>query len=225
MLPRVILVGGWEFTKEDGIDEKIANLTDGNILLIPDASKFPEKQIDRAIDVYKRYSTRVILLEEKAKKLPERTRVVYLGGGQPEKLMEYLMGHRSLLQDITERWLSRKIVLAGSSTGAMAQFEEMLAEDSRGRGRTNLIPGLGLIKNNAVVIPHWNEPNASYEWREEFLENHRGKQIITIDEYTALFWRDKSAEVVGLGTVNIVYEGKINVYKKGDIIKGLDLLT
>jgi peptidase E len=122
-----VLVGGWEFTKEDGIDEEISKFADEKIVLIPDASNYPEKQVARAVETYKKYDVGVVLLDKNAEKIPEGIKVVYLGGGVPEKLMKYFESHKNLLEDIKEKWLKREIILCGSSTGAMVQFEKMLA--------------------------------------------------------------------------------------------------
>jgi len=78
MKPRTVLIGGWEFTKDDGIDKKISDMSNRKIVLIPDASKFSEKQIDRATETYRRYNTEVQLLGEKAERVPEDINVVYL---------------------------------------------------------------------------------------------------------------------------------------------------
>ena len=225
MKVRSVLIGGWEFTKDDGIDQEIAKLAGGKILFIPDASKFPEKQIDRATIKYNNYNTKILLLNENLKSIPKGIKVIYLGGGQPEKLMEYFHNNPSLLKEIKGKWLKGEIILCGSSTGAMVQFKEMLAEDSRGKGNANLIPGLGLIKNNAFVAPHWNEPDGSAQWREKILEAHKEKLIITVDEYTGLFWGEDKAKVVGLGGVNIASNGKIRNYKNGEAIPTLPILT
>ncbi len=224
MKTRSILVGGWEFTKDDGIDEKIAEIANGKIVFMPDASRFPEKQIERAVGEYKKYNTEVLLLKENAEKIPQSVKVVYLGGGQPEKFMEYSQNHKNLLEDIKNKFLKGKVVLCGSSTGAMVQFKEMLAQDSRGRGNTNLMPALSFIKNNTIVVPHWNESNASLEWRDKLLKNHKDKLIITIDEYTSLFWGDDEARVFGLGTVNIIHNGLMKSYKNGEAILNLHLI-
>jgi len=213
-----VLVGGWEFVKEDGIDKNISEMSNGKIVFIPDASKYLEKQTERAIDRYKKYNVEVLVLEEKAEEIPNGINVVYLGGGDPEKMMEYFQNHPGLLQNIKDKWLNGDITLCGSSTGAMVQFDEMLAIDSRGKGNNNLVPGLGLIKNRAVVIPHWNEAKGSQEWRRDFLQYHKDKLIITIDEYTGFFWEGLEAQVVGLGTVNIARNGEIQSYKNGDKI-------
>ena len=222
---RIVLVGGWEFMKDDGIDEEISKLAGGKMLLIPEASKFPEKQVNRAIEIYKKYKTDVLLLEKDSQTIPEDIKVVYISGGQPEKLMEYFQNHQDFLKDIKNKWLKRKIIICGSSTGAMVPFKEMLAEDSRGRGNTNLIPALNFIKNNVVAIPHWNEQNGSQEWRDKFVENHKEKLLIAIDEYTSLFWGDSEAKVIGLGTVNIIINKNMERYENNQVINNIHLLT
>jgi cyanophycinase-like exopeptidase len=222
MTPRIILVGGWEFIKEDGIDEEIAKLASGKIVLISAATNFPERSINWAVEKYKKYQTEVLLLEEGVTAIPPEIKVVYMSGGHPEKLMEYLARHQELWQDIKSKWLNQEIILCGSSTGAMVMFKEMLAHGSRGSGDTKLMPGLGLIKNHAMVIPHWDKADDSPEWRARILMAHQDKLLITIDEYTALFWGDNKAKVVGLGKINIVAHGQMVTYTNSQMV--LDLV-
>ena len=224
--PRLILVGGWEFTKDDGIDAEIAKLAGGKMVLIPNASKLPEKQVERAREKYIQYQTEILLLEDNVTALPEGVRVVYFGGGRPEKLVEYFANRLELFADIKNKWERGEIIWCGSSTGAMVVFPQMLANDSRGEGGTELVPGIGLIKNNAFVIPHWDKDHGDPSWRERIVTAHEDKLIITLDEYTALFWGDKESGVVGLGTVRIFDGGKEKgVYENSKAISNLSLFT
>ncbi len=224
MVPRLVLVGGWEFTQNDGIDEEIAKFATGKTLLIPGASKFPDKQVERAQEKYQQYNTKVLLLNPKATTLPEGVCMVYFGGGQPEKLMAYFTTRPALFANIKNEWQQREIVWCGSSTGAMVVFPQMLAHGSRGEGGTELVPGVGLIKNNAFVIPHWDKYHNDQTWRERIKATHVDKLIITIDEHTAIFWGEHEARVVGLGVVTIVDRGQEGVvYKNSEIIKSLTM--
>src|SRR3989344_424489 len=179
--PRLVLVGGWEFMKDDGIDKEIARLANGKIVLIPDASNFPEKQIDRAIEKYKKYDTEILLLDNNARVIPKNIRVIYIGGGQPAKLIEYFKHHPELLQNIKDRWRKKEIIWCGSSTGAMVVTKEMLAPNSYGQGKVDLEPALAMIKNNAVIIPHWDATDTQEKWRQRALTVHREKLLVTID--------------------------------------------
>ena len=222
--PRLVLVGGWEFMKDDGIDKEIARLANGKIVLIPDASNFPEKQIDRAIEKYKKYDTEILLLDNDAPVIPKNIRVVYIGGGQPAKLIEYFKHHPELLQNIKSRWHKKEIIWCGSSTGAMVVTKEMLAPNSYGQGEVDLEPSLTLIKNNAIFIPHWDSLDTQEKWRRKILTAHREKPLVTIDEYTSFFWYDNKAKVVGLGKVNIARNGDIKTYRDGETISDFPLI-
>jgi cyanophycinase-like exopeptidase len=61
------------------------------------------------------------------------------------------------------------------------------------------------------------------EWKERIIEGHKDKTVITIDEYTGLFWGDDEARVVGLGEVKIFENGEMKSYKDGKTIKSLVL--
>lgn len=204
--PKIILVGGWEFIEDDGIDQRIAQLAGGKILFIPNASSSIDKQIERANTKYQQYQTEVILLESDANKIPDGIKVVYLGGGKPEKLLEYFSNHSELWNNIKECWQRKEIILAGSSTGAMIVFPQMLAHGSRGEGGSELTPALGLLKNNAIAIPHWD--TGKPEWREKIVADLPDKLLITLDEHTALFCNDQETEVVGLGKVRLIKNGQ-----------------
>ena len=221
--PRLVLHGGWEFTKDDGVDKTIAKLANGKILFIPNASRFPDKQIDRAVKKYRELKTEIILLNKNATVLPRDIKVVYLGGGQPAKLIEYFKHHPELLTDIKERWRRQKIVWCGCSAGAIVVMPKMLAPNSYGRGEVDLEAGLGLIKKNGLIIPHWNATDTEEIWRRKVEKVHREKLLITIDEYTALFWHKDGARVIGLGAVEIIQHGQRQIYKNGQTINNLEI--
>ncbi|MBI2097963.1 MAG: Type 1 glutamine amidotransferase-like domain-containing protein [Candidatus Vogelbacteria bacterium] len=221
--PRLVLHGGWEFTKDDGVDKIISEFAGGKILLIPDASKFPEKQTERAVERYRLYKTRVLLLDKKAAVLPQGIRVLYVGGGQPTKLMTYFKNRPELLENIKAKWRRREITWCGCSAGAITIMPRMLAPNSYGRGEADLELALGLINNNAIVVPHWNADDTEEIWRQKVLKTHRGKLVITIDEHTALFWHQDKAEIIGLGTVGLACRGQHKIYKNGQMISGLKI--
>ena len=222
-VPRLVLHGGWEFTEDDGVDKIISEFADGKILLIPDASKFTERQIERAVKKYRQYKTQVLLLDQSTTTLPHGFRVIYVGGGQPAKLMTYFKNRPELLEDIKIKWRRQEIIWCGCSTGAIAIMPAMLAPNSYGHGEADLEPALSLINNNAIVIPHWNAKDTEALWRQKVLMVHQDKLIITIDEHTALFWYQDKARVIGLGTVGINHNGSYQIYQSNEMISNLKI--
>src|SRR4051812_3387666 len=103
MKPQLVLIGGWEFIKDDGIDAMIAGFSQGRIALIASASNTPERSFGWAKEKYEKYRTEVALIDNETK-LPENLKVLYVSGGHPEKLMKYFGTHPELLNDIREKW-------------------------------------------------------------------------------------------------------------------------
>ncbi|MBI3984165.1 Type 1 glutamine amidotransferase-like domain-containing protein [Candidatus Microgenomates bacterium] len=194
-MPKLILVGGWEWVKDDGVDDYIAKLAKGKIGLIPHASKEPGRKIQEMTQKYNQFGATPRVVDSADDLIG--LNVIYLSGGHPDLLMQSL-SKLELAEPLKANWLAGGIVIAGSSSGAMVMFPKMMAHGSRMKGDVELTDGLGYV-GGAILVPHWD--TADEDWKKRFRKTHEAKGIIAIDEHTALIWEDGKEKILGLGKV------------------------
>jgi len=194
---KVILVGGNEFQKDDGIDAWIAGRAK-KVGFVTFAEEDPTEQRARFRPLYGRLGAEPVWLTDASAELPADIEAVYLTGGHPDLLKDKLQDTK-LWQSITAKFQAGELLLAGSSAGAMVLFEDMLAHGSRMSGDTELTPGLGLL-GEEILVPHWDI--ADKTWKKRLLATHAERKIIAIDEQTALIRDNGQETTVGLGSVH-----------------------
>jgi cyanophycinase len=117
---------------------------------------------------------------------------VYFSGGRPDYLLKILKG--SLVWQAVEKVQARGGQLAGCSAGAMI-LGERVPGFPLWRRAFSLLPG-------AVVIPHYDEIPNRYTSLFKLLVGNRST-LVGVEGNTALFVKDSSLQVVGLGGVTL----------------------
>jgi cyanophycinase-like exopeptidase len=195
-MKELVLVGG--HPSEDGdIHRYLATKAraEGEIGYIHFASSNPAEKIAKMERTYDQYDIKVRIINEVDDCYG--LSVVYMGGGDPEKLVKELR-ERKIDQLLRPAWKGGHALLAGSSAGAMALFWDMLPDGADVKGETELVSGMGPM-GGAVVMPEWNKVSEHY--KEKLAEDHAQMLIIGIDEDTALRWRNGVCDVLGMGSV------------------------
>jgi cyanophycinase-like exopeptidase len=138
----------------------------------------------------------------------EGTNIVVLTGGYPVRLRSGLAGS-PVWTRIQELW-AQGAAVSGSSAGCMELCEWTLR--LKPPNPFALVPGLGLIKN-CVSLPHFNRYGISRLSRR--LLQLADLTLIGVDERTGLIGAGEDYEVVGVGAVTIIREGRSVRYPSG----------
>jgi cyanophycinase len=130
---------------------------------------------------------------------------IFLGGGDQVHLVAVLAGSR-VGQALKEAF-ARGAIIAGTSAGAAALSEMMLAGGERRedgtRVPTHLGPGLGLLRFSTVVDTHFAQRRRLQRLFRCVAENPELLGL-GIDEDTGLVVRGSAATVIGPGSVTYV---------------------
>ncbi len=222
MAGAIALVGGDEF--RPGCEEMDRALLDSTgvlrpaLLVVPTAAAFenPSRAASNGVSYFKDLgfdaSTLMVLNvadanDEELLSPVETADVVYFTGGNPAYLLETLTG--SLLLDHMRRALERRMVLAGSSAGAM-----VLGSRMRFRGWTE---ALGLAPGVAV-LPHHERSDSATVARELCESAPSGLTVLGIDGKTGCLGRAGEWRVVGEDAVTAYVEGAWRQFKSGEVI-------
>ena len=141
----------------------------------------------------------------------------YIVGGDPGLVAQVLQGSR-VWTAMFEAW-SEGASLAGSSAGAMALCSHTLIRahfpdhtNRRAAGALGLVP-------NTAVLPHYN--TFGQRWVESAQRELPGVTLLGIDERSAAVWTDGEWRAAGPGTVSVIQDSRIEQFKSGMKISGL----
>ena len=155
---------------------------------------------------------------------------VWFSGGDQNRITEKMLG--TPLLDAIKLMKAKGGVVGGTSAGTACQSDPMLTGDgdmeSIKKGGVVLAKGLGLIKG-VIVDQHFIKRQRENRLFSVVIENP-SKLGIGIDEDTTVWVRpDKSAEVMGEGSVMIIDARKAGITCKGEKLNAfgirVDVLT
>lgn len=213
-MKELVLIGGR--SADDGeIHRYLAGKAraEGEIGLVVFAADDPAEAIANKQRTYDQYRVKVRAVQE----IDDcyGLGVIYLAGGDPERLVRRLKAAQ-LDGLLRTHWKRGNVVLAGSSAGAMALFNRMLPGDesieSIDKQQTDLVEGMGPM-GGAFVLPHADLMAAEY--KQKLAAAHPDLGLIMIDENTAMVWRNGECEVLGAGRVELAGRSK-GSFKAGD---------
>lgn len=156
---------------------------------------------------------------------------IFMTGGDQTRLAS-ILGGSEVGKAMHRAYKRQGVTVAGTSAGASAVSEHMIAGGKRGihpkKGMISLVPGLGLL-NRVIIDQHFSQRQRlgrllSIVAQNPFLLG------IGIDEDTAIVVEhDTSFEVIGAGAVTIVdgrqmVNSNINDAKKGQLISMSNVL-
>lgn len=236
----LVLAGSGEFTKSmKEIDQYLLSLTKSakpEVAILPTAAGLedtPQKWIDDGIRYFKKLGAKpkgIKILQRKDTKneslLAElnTSSIIYFSGGHPGYLLTTLKNTPAWKK--IEKLYQNRVVLAGSSAGAMIMGKIILANAQEVflKGEKKFIWKKAFSLVPFSIIPHYDFtiqkwPKVVREVIErapsEFAKYHIG-----IDEDTAVIIEDnKYAKVMGKGKVFVFKNGKEKIYReKGSFI-------
>jgi cyanophycinase len=213
----LLLVGGAEDRSSTGLILttilSLCRQRDPILLLIDAASRRPgrmDREYERAfldLGASRVLSPRLLRVEDANREEfihnIEQADAVYFAGGDQSRLTRVLLGSRGL-ELLRERHLVGDLVVGGTSAGASALSETMIA-----RGRSGLWPSKGMVELEAglgfasgiVIDQHFRERNRQGRLVEAVLRlSKRRIEGIGVDENTAVAVR-------GDGTIDVIGDG------------------
>lgn len=148
----------------------------------------------------------------------ERATLVYLGGGDPDALLDALAGSAAWAAAL--RVHERGGVVGGSSAGAMVVCSHTLLPGKRSDGPTPWVAGLGLVPN-ALVLPHYRpereESAADLSARLSRAVSPQAS-LFGIPEQQALLGCAGEWEVAGAGPITVFADGMSRSYGQAEHI-------
>lgn len=148
----------------------------------------------------------------------ERATLVYLGGGDPDVLLDALAGSAAWAAAL--RVYERGGVVGGSSAGAMVVCSHTLLPGKRSGAQIPWVEGLGLVPD-ALVLPHYRpEREASATELSARLSREVSPQasLFGIPEQQALLGRAGDWEVAGQGPITVFAAGASRSYGNAERI-------
>jgi cyanophycinase len=215
---RVALVGGNEFRRDcDAMDRALLQLVGGArppVAILPTAAAHENlgKAAENGVRHFRRLGARaeaVMIVDRKTADQPElaaaleRSRLIYLTGGDAVHLLDSLRGSRAWEVMLARH--AQGVVLAGSSAGAMVLGGQLWGFDGWS-------PGLGLAPNFAV-LPHHATLSARWNAKALAVSLPAGVTLVGIDEATALLLPD--GRVLGVGEVTVYGGEGVRMYGEG----------
>ena len=199
-MKKCVLIGGGDIgkgrtiyqTKE--IDEEIVKLThkdNSNFLFIGLASSYADSYYDTIKKIYKNLGCKTVYLKKNnlihnpdlVKEKIEKADIIYIGGGDTIKLLDYCREYNLDIQ--LQKAYERGCVLVGISAGAILLSKEGFSDSKILRGESNkyeFIEGLNFI--DISICPHYHEDyNKTKQLEEELKVN---KEVYGIENGTAL---------------------------------------
>lgn len=219
---QLALVGGNEFRRDcDAMDLALLELVGGappSVAILPTAAarENPRKAAENGVRHFKRLGTRaeaVMIVDRKTADKPElaaaleRSRLIYLTGGDAVHLLDSLRGSRAWEVILARH--AQGVALAGSSAGAMVLGGQMWHFDGWS-------PGLGLVPNLAV-LPHHATLSARWDAPAMAASLPAGVTLVGIDEATALLLPD--SRVLGVGEVTVYGSEGVRTYGEGEVVR------
>jgi cyanophycinase len=218
---------------EEGILFHVVNQSGGTnakFIIIPTASRIPDavgKSYEGAFDKLgcKNHETLNITTREQAEdplnleKINSANCVMFSGGNQ-SRITE-IIGGTSMHQLLTEKFVNEKFVIAGTSAGAMAMSEEMIAGGSNTesliKGASQLKKGMSFI-SKLIIDTHFVR-RGRYGRLAEALANFPQLIGIGLAENTGLIIKNcNEFDVIGSGMV-IVFDPSQLTHNNHKILK------
>jgi cyanophycinase len=225
------LVGGDELNPGNEEQDRMlaAAAKPGPAYVVPTAAarQHPEMAVAHASKWFKQFGVDIEELpvlkrtDANSKELAQRARAggfFYLVGGDPGLVAEVLHASR-VWTAMFEAWRDGASV-AGSSAGAMALCSHTLIR-ARFPNHSNRRPvdALGLVPNTAV-LPHYD--TFGRRWIESARRELPGVTLLGIDERSAAVWADGSWRAAGPGSVTVIRDSRVEQFKSGMKISGLE---
>jgi len=148
----------------------------------------------------------------------EGSTLVYLGGGDPDVLLDALAGS-SAWQAIL-RVYARGGVVGGASAGAMVVCARTLLPGKRDSASSPWVDGLGLVPN-ALVLPHYSaaRAGAARDLATRLVgEAPPDSAVLGIPEMSGLLGDGASWQVVGPGPATVFRGSDMRTYQRDDRI-------
>ncbi len=146
----------------------------------------------------------------------EGATLVYLGGGDPDALLDALAGS-SAWQAILCVY-ARGGVVGGSSAGAMIVCARTLLPGKRAGASTPWVDGLGLVPA-ALVLPHYStgRANTARDLAARLAQEAApDSAVLGVPEMSGLLGDSAGWDVVGPGPVTVFQGGDARIYQRGD---------
>lgn len=146
---------------------KEAGGPDANIVIIPTASSIPKEVAGNYVEAFTKLGCSNLKVldirnrlqsetKETTKALEEADAIMFSGGDQ-SKIAKFI-GNTKAHQILSDRFQNERIVIAGTSAGAMAMSEHMIAggssQESMYKGAVHMRNGLGFVKG-LVIDTHF----------------------------------------------------------------------
>lgn len=209
----LIIAGGGAVP--DGVRAKALELAGGKsarVIIIPQASQLGEP----AVEAWKADIVEVLDLEKKPVEQVQRANLIWIGGGDQNRLMKALAG-TGVIEAIRKRYRDGAVV-GGTSAGAAVMSKIMITGGGDSEviraGSTETAEGLGLWPK-AIVDQHFVKRKRFNRLASAVLD-HPELTGVGIDESTAVIVRGKKVEVVGESVVVLLTKSTWRVYKSGD---------
>jgi len=146
---------------------KEAGGTDANIVIIPTASSIPKEVSDNYLKAFDQLGCQNLKVLDIRNRMQSSTSetiqalemadCVMFSGGNQSKIAKFI-GKTKAHDILAERYMKERFVIAGTSAGAMAMSQEMIAggssQESLYKGAVTMGKGLGLIKG-LVIDTHF----------------------------------------------------------------------
>lgn len=203
---------------------------DAQIVVIPTASSIPEEVGENYLDAFALLGCKNVQVldirtkedaenSETLKTIKECDCIMFSGGDQSR--ITSVIGGTALHQLIMDRYRNEHVVIAGTSAGAMAMTNEMIAggsaTDSLVKGAVLLSKGLGLLPE-FIIDTHFVK-RGRYGRMAEAVATFPGLIGIGLAENTGLVIKnDMSFKVIGSGMVLLFDPSKLT-HNKHDVMK------
>ena len=186
------------------------------IEIIPTASNFPEEAAARYVDAFAKLGLENIgVLDVRSredaqnegliKRVTEAEGILFTGGDQLR--LTTLFGGSPFLEALRERYLHDKIVIAGTSAGAMAMSETMISQGSSfealRKGEIDFCSGFGFIEN-MIIDTHFVQRGRTGRLFQAIASNPGSLGVGLGEDTGLLITKGDIKEVIGSGLIIIV---------------------
>lgn len=156
--------------------------------------------------------------EKEAIEILDHSTAIFLTGGDQNKILSVLSETPAL--EAVERAHLRGAIIGGTSAGAAALSDPMIAGGSRGSlarsGMAKVAPGLGLAKS-IIVDQHFHQRERLGRLLYAVML-HPHLVGVGVDEDTAaIIYPDDKIDVIGRGTVTVVDARKVNMFNPASV--------
>lgn len=229
---------------EDGILAYIVRESggkDANIVIIPTASSIPEVVGQNYLKAFYKIgckNTEVLNIQNRAQS-EDKSILDYIQfadcilftGGDQSKIMN-LIGQSSLHEILLKRYREERVVIAGTSAGAMVMSKEMIARGSSSvallKGAVKMKKGLGLLPE--LIIDTHFVARGRFSRLSEAVAIYPGQVGVGLSEDTGLIIKNgNDFRVIGSGMVILMDASKLihnyhSIMNEGDPISMSNLI-